>query len=105
MLNVLQATDVYTTSGNNLTGPGIIGGIWISLATALADMSVTAYDTTLTSGTVSGEPQLTPGTVVISQSDYNEYYLDMHNQYFEDGVYVDISTTSGTFSYMVMYDN
>ena len=103
MVDVNKSTDNYTTSGKVLSNYGVVKGVWVALTDA-ADLSITVYDTTLASGTLTGETKLTPGTVV--QGSVNKhYYLDLHNQYYSNGIYVDVSTTSGTYTYRVLYDS
>jgi hypothetical protein len=104
MVETTQATSVYTSTGSAYVGEGIIKGLWISPSVALTDLAVSAHDTATTSGSMAAETKLTPGTINKSFTALDDWYLNMHDQYFASGVYVTMTTTSGAFEYVVIYE-
>ncbi len=104
MVDATQATSVYTATSSVYIGAGIAKGVWVSPATGVtADYSVAVFDTATLSGSMAAETKLTPGTINKSFTALDDWYLDLHDQSFASGIYVEITTTSGTFDYVVVY--
>ncbi len=105
MIETATSTSVYTSTGSAYVGSGKIKGVWVSPAVAAQTLSVAVFDTATLSGSMAAETKLTPGTIQKTFTAFDDWYLDMHDQYFASGVYVEMTTTSGAFDYVVVYDS